>query len=66
LARATNERFALGIFFGAGGFADKHQFGIRIPNTKNDLGARPDQVSAFDTDENCLPERIKGRVCRRR
>ncbi len=58
LARATDERFALGVFIRARRFADEHDLSIGIADTKNGLRARAREVWTFDASRDaCLHRR---------
>jgi len=50
LAGSPYERLALRVFVRSGRFADEHQVGIRIANSKNRLPSRACEMRTFQTN----------------
>ena len=46
IACSTDERFALFVFIGPGSFSDKHEAGLGVAHSKDDLGTRFREVRA--------------------
>src|SRR2546426_39056 len=47
LPGTADERFATRVLVGAGTLADKHQFGVRMANAKNEIGAQRSELAAL-------------------
>jgi hypothetical protein len=62
LSGASDEGFALRVLIGSGGFADEHEFRIRIADTEDDVCAGRDEVRALCADESGLAEGIERRI----